>query len=189
MEIFIEKQLLNLLYSIILGLIFGAIYDIIKIVHVSCGIASYTGESRGMKKGVVPFLLFLLTDIFYIFPVSCIFSVFLYAVNKGGFRFYLLAGVIGGMFLYQNTFGRLVMFVSEAIVRFLKRLFTLLLIRPIRYVLGQILKAFVFLGRHTSGKLLSLFKRLTAVTYTEYTRKKLEDAVRLYADDGKGRDH
>ena len=77
MEFFIEKQILNIVYSVILGLIFGAIYDIIRIIYVMCGIASYRGGRVSMKRGAVPFVIFALFDlsVFTVLPRCIPFSI------------------------------------------------------------------------------------------------------------------
>lgn len=88
MEFFIEKQLITVLYSTFLGLIFGAAYDIIRIVHVICNIASYSGENRGMKRTKAAFALFFLFDFIYAAAVTLTFSFFVYWNNSGDFRWF-----------------------------------------------------------------------------------------------------
>lgn len=188
MEIFVQKQLINIVYSLILGLIFGGIYDIIRIVHILCGIASYTGETRGMKRGIVPFTIFFLLDTAYLFTLTCIFSVFLYAVNNGGFRFYLLAAVLVGMVFYFFTAGRVVMLLSEAIVRFLRRIFTLIVVKPLRFIFRLFGRLLHWIGTHTVGKIMYCLRRRRAILYTERMKRRLRWDIRFSADHRKGRD-
>lgn len=188
MEIFVQKQLINIAYSFILGLIFGGIYDIIRIVHILCGIASYTGESRGMKRGIVPFLLFFLLDAAYMLITTCVFSVFLYAVNNGGFRLYLLAAVICGMVLYFITVGRIVMLLSETIVRFLRKVFTLFVLKPFGFILKLFRRLICWIGAHTIGKIVRYLQHRRAIRYTEKLKRRLRLDIRFCADHGKGRD-
>ncbi|MBQ4354949.1 MAG: hypothetical protein IJC71_08660 [Clostridia bacterium] len=169
-------------------MIFGGIYDIIRIVHVSCGIASYTGETKGMKRGFIPLLLFFLTDAAYMLTVTCIFSVFLFAVNRGGFRFYLLAGVIAGMTLYLCTIGRLVMLVSETIVRLLRRMADFLLFRPLRFLAHLLFSCICRIGRMTAVPLLFSCRRAAAIHYTEKIRRQLTGAIRFNADPKRGKE-
>ena len=134
MEIFIVDQIRNFGYSVILGLIFGGFYDIIRIIQLSCGIVSFFGKERGMKHGPVPFAIFSILDICYFLIGTVSFSVFLYAVNNGGFRSYLLAGVFIGMTVYHYIAGRIVMLFSETIVRFIRLILTFVLVKPIRFM-------------------------------------------------------
>ena len=90
MEFFIEKQILNIVYSVILGLIFGAIYDIIRIIYVMCGIASYRGGRVSMKRGAVPFVIFALFDLSVIKLFTSVYSVFDYWTENEIFISYII---------------------------------------------------------------------------------------------------
>ena len=63
LETFLQKQAQIVATSFILGLIFGASYDIIRINHILCSIVSYDGGKRKTKRGVVPFLILFFTDL------------------------------------------------------------------------------------------------------------------------------
>lgn len=187
MEIFIEKQLINIAYSLILGLIFGGIYDIIRVVHIFCGIASYSGEAAEMKRGVLPFGIFFLLDTAYMLTVTTAFSVFIYVVNNGGFRMYLLVSTVVGMVVYFLTVGRLVMLLSETIVNFLGRLFDLVIVKPIRSVLRLLGRAFGWVYSHTVGYLLLCLRRMNGYRYTEKIRRRIAREIMFEAEE-RGRD-
>lgn len=188
MEIFIEKQLINIVYSLILGLIFGGIYDIIRVVHIFCGIASYSGESARMKRGVLPFGIFFLLDAAYMLTVTTVFSVFIYAVNSGGFRLYLLVSVIVGMVIYFLTVGRAVMYLSETIVNFLRLMFTLVVVKPIKFILRLLRHIIMWIYLHTLGYVLRCLRRMNGYRYTEKMRRRLAREIMFETEKEKGRE-
>lgn len=167
MEIYLEKQLINIVYSLILGLIFGGIYDIIRIIHILFGIASYSGEKSGMKHGTLPFILFFILDAAYAVTASVIYSLFNYFACNGEFRVFILASVCVGFFVYHVTLGRLVMLFSEAIVRLLKRVIHYTVVIPVCFaarITGRIAR---FVYRNTLGRVLTALVRLYFIFRTE----------------------
>ncbi|MGN1346663.1 MAG: hypothetical protein ACI4V1_07745 [Eubacteriales bacterium] len=172
MEIFIGKQLQVVVYSFVLGLIFGGLYDIIRIVHILCGIASYSGETAVMRRGKLPFLLFFLFDTAYVLTVIVVFSVFLYWQMNGIFRLFVLLSAVAGFAVYYGTAGRVVMFCSETIVRFLRLAVLWTVVKPARFVFGLLRRTFVFLGRQTVGRLVSWIRRRIWKIRSERIRRK-----------------
>ena len=165
MEFFIEKQILNIVYSVILGLIFGAIYDIIRMIYVMCGIASYRGGRVSMKRGAVPFVIFALFDL-------SVYSVFDYWTENERFRAYILVSVILGFVLYRKTVGRAVMFVSEEIARLIKKLIRLVIVKPCMWLFGIIKKAAAFIWSRTGERVICGIKKRKA---ERKTRKMLAE--------------
>ncbi len=157
MELFIGKQLQVVVYSFILGLIFGGLYDIIRIIHILCGIASYT-DKRRMKRGKLPFLLFFLCDAAYMITVTAMFSVFQYWQMNGKFRLFVLLSVIVGFAVWHVTAGRIVMAFSETIVRLLRLTVLWIVVKPLRFILKVLRNIFAFLYRQTAGRLVVLLR-------------------------------
>lgn len=155
MEICIEKQLINIVYSVILGLIFGGIYDIIRITQVLCRVVSYSGEKGSgycsMKRGKTAAVVFAVTDSLFMLSVCVIFSLFTYAADNGHFRMFMLIFAICGFVLYYNTLGRLVMLVSDAIARFLVKAFRAVVLIPLTWTSRMIGRALGFVWRKTFG--------------------------------------
>lgn len=172
MEFFIEKQILNIVYSVILGLIFGAIYDIIRIIYVMCGIASYRGGRVSMKRGAVPFVIFALFDLSVFTVFTAVYSVFDYWTENERFRAYILVSVILGFVLYRKTVGRAVMFVSEEIARLIKKLIRLVIVKPCMWLFGIIKKAAAFIWSRTGERVICGIKKLKA---ERKTRKMLAE--------------
>ena len=171
MEIYIEKQLINIVYSLILGLIFGVIYDIIRIIHILLGIASYSGEKKGMKRGTLPFLLFLLLDTVYVISAVVIYSIFNYFACNGEFRVFILASVCAGFASYYVTVGRLVMFFSEAIAGLLKKIIYYVLVIPLKFLTRIAARMMRFTYKNTLGRVVCAFVRFSALRRTERYRR------------------
>jgi len=188
MELFIGKQLQVVGYSFILGLIFGGLYDIIRIIHIICGIASYAGNREesptesGMKRGKLPFLLFFLFDAVYMLTVTATFSVFQYWQMNGAFRLFVLMSVLAGYVLWHGTAGRLVMACSEAIVRLLRLTALWLVVRPVRFVLGLFRKVLVFVYRQTAGRMVRRIFRTVRFLRSERIRRKLRNDISFSAE-------
>ena len=182
MEIFIAEQCKTLAESCIMGLIFGAGYDIIRILHVLCGIASYSGTAARkpiQKIGRTAFLVFLLGDLLYMLTVTAAASVFLYHANHGQFRLYLALSCIGGFCLYHYTIGRLVMGVSEAVVHLVKWVVYHMVIRPVRWFIGLMCRGIDLVGRLTVGNVRKLLRYWLLTVRMHRRIKQFPSLVRL----------
>lgn len=178
MEIFIENQLKNIGYSIILGLIFGALYDIIRIIHIIVGVSSYSGE-KTMKTGRLPRLFFFTADLIYMAAVTVMLSVFLYEFADGDLRMYLLLAAAAGFTVYYNTAGKLVMAVSETIVKGIRTVFRIVIVRPTVFVLRLLKMTAEWLFRHTVGYAAEKLMTLMKMHRLECVKKKLAREIRL----------
>ena len=182
MEIFIAEQCKTLAESCIMGLIFGAGYDIIRILHVLCGIASYSGTAARkpiQKIGRTAFLVFLLGDLLYMLTVTAAASVFLYHANHGQFRLYLALSCIGGFCLYHYTIGRLVMGVSEAVVGMIRWVFYHTVFRPVRWLLGLLMRGVRLIGQLTVGSIRQLCRYWILTARMRRKMKHFPETVRL----------
>lgn len=179
MEIYIETQLLNIAYSVILGLIFGALYDIIRIVHILCNIASYSGENVGMKRGKIAFAIFFICDAVYMVAVTALYSLFTYWANNGTFRLFLFVSACIGFLLYYFTLGRVVMFFSEAVARFLRLIFKYAIVIPLRFIVKTVKKCALFVYGHTFKKFFRAVKRMHALIINSGIQKSVVRDIRF----------
>ncbi len=177
MEFFIENQLKIVAYSFILGLIFGAAYDIIKIAHILCHIASYEGRKPRYSSHPVSRILFGLLDLLYFLVVIPVYSAFVYGSNHGDFRLFLLLPAVLGFWLYEKTVGRLVMTISETIVKWIRRVFMYLIVIPLRFLLRIVGRGAAWLYHHTLGRAWSFFRYRMAVRRTESERRRLKKTL------------
>ncbi|MBE6540983.1 MAG: hypothetical protein E7672_00830 [Ruminococcaceae bacterium] len=171
MEFFIEKQLIIVLNSVILGLIFGAIYDIIRISHIICGIASYLGKCRGMRSGKMPFIIFALFDLVYVLSVAILLSVFTYWQNNGIMRAFIFVPCILGFMAYHSTVGKIVMFFSESIVRFIRLVVHYAVEVPLKFIFSVIRKLLLMLWQCTGQKLaFCIDEKIDSIKTDKYLR-------------------
>lgn len=173
LETFFEKQAQIVATSFILGLIFGASYDIIRINHILCSLVSYRGGKRRMRRGIVPFLLVFFADLCWMLLVGAVFSVWVYRVNDGAFRWFIAFSAVAGFAVLHATLGRVAMLCAEAIAAFLRRVFDLLVVRPLRFLGRILIRCARTLWHLTGGRVLSAMKRQHAIRRTERMRRAL----------------
>lgn len=178
MEVFITEQLKTLAESFILGLIFGAGYDIIRIIHIICGIMSYSGD-RTVRKSKTSYGLFVLFDIVFMLLVTFSYSVFLYHSNNGIFRLHLFLSCAGGFVLYYRTVGQIVMMVSETIVCVIKSVLYVVLIRPVIALTRFLKNSLVYLARCTVVKIYNAIRICGRIAYMRKMRRKMPDLIKI----------
>ena len=160
MEIFIDNQIFVVIYSFFLGLIFGAEYDIIRIIHIICNIASYDGKERKINRGMGSFLIFFILDLVYSISVTALFSFFTYLVNSGRPRVFMLVSAFLGFVVYYFTLGRVVMIFSELIVGFIKKVLYYLIVVPFRFVLKVFARIVIFIYSLTVAHVVAVVRKL-----------------------------
>ena len=178
MEVFIGVQIKTLAESFILGLIFGAGYDIICMIQIFGGIMSYSKEIA-VKGRKFSFLLFLVLDIVYMLVITFSYSVFLYHYNNGIFRTYLFAGCVSGFVLYYQTLGRLVRKVSEKIVGILRTVVYVMIIRPLRLILKTFLRISFAIARHTIGRISKWLRIKKRLSYMRNIQKRMPEYINI----------
>ena len=170
MEVSLIQQLTVTLYSVLAGVIFGLLYDVLRISRIFLGINyvnKFTEKIKDIKLPLIENPMMRTTknreekfkkiavgigDILYFLIITPIAVVFTYHVNNGSIRWYLVFGMAAGFTLYYFTLGKIIISVSEYIVFFIKTVFSYLsylIIRPIKrgalFLLGKIKKLFVFI--------------------------------------------
>lgn len=187
MEFYIKKQLIEVLYSLILGLIFGGLYDIIRIIHILSGIASYSGEETFSRRGAIPFAVFFATDLIYMTTVTAVYSFFIYWKMNGVFRLYVFIAVIVGFIVYYNTAGRVVMFFSEIIARFLRFIGYYGIVVPARFIFSFLFRAGRFVYMKTVGAAISyIFERILLIREKNVLRAVRKNICSGIQGDNKG---
>lgn len=148
MEISIYNQLLENLYSLLLGFFCWIVYEIIKQFRMIfyCDFSEdfrlkmskkeykriknpINIKIKGEKK--IKFIVTLIFDLIFFFILSIAFSVFIYIVNGGVFRWYIFAFSFMGFVISKVTIGRLLNRVFEHI-NYYFRVLVLLIITPIK---------------------------------------------------------
>ncbi len=177
MEVWIAEQWKTMAQSCIMGLIFGAGYDIIRVLQVLCGIRSKKHEKlkHTLSKGPPVFWLYFVGDLAYMLLVTAVSSIFLGEYNHGMLRWYLVLPCVAGLLLYRHTVGRLVMAVSETIAGLLRRVLTHILVRPIRWLLQRLLQV----GKTILGAVTAFGKRLLCHIHMRHMMRHFAELVKL----------
>lgn len=137
MEIYPILLFRLLLASLLLGVIMGGLYDVLRIQRVLLGISRYTEAAdapifrpkfctpkkkkmSGRASQMIKYICLVLQDVIFCFTVGILLAVLLFYQNNGEFRGFVLAGAAVGFFAYYFTIGKLVIRASEYVVFALK---------------------------------------------------------------------
>lgn len=189
MNVSMHQLFATLLYSVVLGLFFGAVYDAVRIIRVVFGINSYSTKKRFksfydkglinvfvLKKAAIFKTIFVfVTDIVYMTFISVSFVIFLFHFNFGIFRWFFLVFAALGILVYYHSVGKLVIAFSEVISETMKLVVNTLifiLFIPIKYLI----KLFIFLFSKTLGRISHKLKCAIDIRKKKrYTNKCIED--------------
>lgn len=108
--IVLSQQLLSVLQALIFGAVSCAVYDGVRLLRYIL-----RPEGRGS------ITLANIFDVIYSVALGCAFSIFLYIVNNGRFRWYLMAGAVFGFALYRLSLGRLTVPVLRRIAKLFRK--------------------------------------------------------------------
>ena len=104
LEVSILSQIVVFFFSMVLGLIFGVIFDFFRIIDII-----FNATLRRI----------FFEDILYFFIMSIMTFIFMLIFNKGDFRVFIVIGELIGFFLWHFTIGRInVKFSSKILIFF-----------------------------------------------------------------------
>jgi len=130
-QLAVSRELSIFLYACGFGACIGLFYDFFRIMRIAIPFGSL--------------VIFIQDAIFWVVAGAGTF-LFTYALNAGEVRGFLLMGELVGAVLYFLTVSRLVIGISDFIIRTVKkllRLFFTLFIKPFIWLFGKISAAFV----------------------------------------------
>ncbi len=189
MEISIVDQLIVSAMSLVLGIVFGAIYDIVRIWRTFLGI-DY--ESKGVERlrrlkfpliknpltkkekqgklaqGIVLFI----TDIIYFLAITIIMIIFVYYVNSGVVRWYIFIGAMLGLLIYYFTVGKIVISVSEYIKFGIKVVMS--------YLVYFILRPFAPIVNFLKTKIIKIREKISIRKETKKPKIELKNRKNVY---------
>ncbi|MBQ3040991.1 MAG: spore cortex biosynthesis protein YabQ [Clostridia bacterium] len=189
MEISIVDQLIVSAMSLVLGIVFGAIYDIVRIWRTFLGI-DY--ESKGVERlrrlkfpliknpltkkekqgklaqGIVLFI----TDIIYFLAITIIMIIFVYYVNSGVVRWYIFIGAMLGLLIYYFTVGKIVISVSEYIKFGIKVVMS--------YLVYFILRPFAPIVNFLKTKIIKIREKISIRKETKKPKMELKNRKNVY---------
>lgn len=138
MEISVAGQTYTFLMSLIFGAILGLFYDIFRIFRIAFDFGKIA--------------VFIEDALF--FTISAVLTfIFIFTVNSGEIRFFILIGILAGAVIYYYTIGMLIYKSAKVIIGFVKMI--------IRGILRIILKPFYLIYRLMKPifkKIKNLFK-------------------------------
>lgn len=183
--IVISEQLQAVLWALILGAFFAAAYDVLRVVRMllcSQGIKKLkiaekipTVTLAGGAVGDHLQMLFAnITDVLYSVFAAVSFCIFLYYMNNGRFRWYLLLACVVGFILYRLSIGIAVKAAFGYITGVIRTV--------CGFVLYLITRPAVFLSRgvvRLASPVAENIQRRIKIRKTEKIGKSLRDAVRF----------
>ena len=107
MELPIQGQLLLFLYSFLLGLSFGAYYDIFRVCRL------FFGNNK---------ITVFIQDLFYFLSCAVAAFIFIFILNRGEVRFFVVISIMIGGLVYYLTLGRFVFALFSKILTAVKKL-------------------------------------------------------------------
>ena len=105
----------------------------------------------------------------------------MFYINHGRFRFIALFGATAGFWVYYKTLGRLVLFCSEKIVRFIKYL----VVKIVGFTIVPMLKVIALLYKITLGK---IYEQLYSAVLIKAQLRKANKGFRILQTKGKTKD-
>lgn len=172
-----------LLYSAAIGVFLGVVYDFFRIRRKAYDLRK---KRTGGKISGLEYIRVFFEDILFSLIASVVFVIFIFHMNSGRVRGIAFLGALFGFFVYRATLGRLVMFLSEAIIKLICRIFGWIFGHVFRPLFGILKKLFV-------SPLIKIYDKLDSVLYMKrnssfgvgglnITDKKIKGALKKYED-------
>ena len=177
--------------ALLLGVLFGVLYDAVRILKCLLCVAKY-GDKRRFDKvysmgvcdifprspgGVVAYALTALFDVLYFVVVTVSFVLFLYAFNFGIFRWFILLACIAGFFAYHSSLGKIVIRSVDAasdLLRLFVNIFVFVCVLPFRYLYRFGVKMYEILLSRYVNKIRSRIDKRINRRYTLKCIKELD---------------
>ncbi len=150
-----QGELAALLFrSILCGVSFGGIYDIIRAFKMLCGVRYGESEEERtpVRRRVLIYTVTLITDLLFWICAGCAAILLMYS-GGGVFRGMTFIGMTGGFLLYYFTLGRLVLKLSRKVTRVLKKLIRCVAIWALKPI-KKLFEGIISLYHLTIGKII-----------------------------------
>lgn len=180
-----------MLYSVVIGILLGIIYDFVKMSRILLGISEYSETAKKLSAISLPLIkkkrtaqkpkgsskygivLIFIGDIIYSLICAGVYSLFLFHAIRGLVRWYFIIASAAGFFLYYFTLSKFIIVIIEILFFSVKTLFlyaAFIILLPFR-LLYRFLK---FLLRKLYSRIISPLKsRMVYSMYKKYTDKRL----------------
>ncbi len=150
-----QSELAALLFrSVLCGVAFGGIYDIIRAFKMLCGVRYGESEEEKAPAGrrVLVYTVTLITDLLFWIGAGCAAILLMYS-GGGIFRGMTFLGMTGGFLLYYFTLGRLVLKLSRKVTSVLKKMLRRLAIWALKPI-KKLFDGIISLYHLTLGKII-----------------------------------
>ena len=139
-----EKLLHILLYSLVVGVFLGVVYDIFRVRRISYALSDNVSRTKNIRDKIEGMFIILEDTLFFLI-CSVVMSIFMFYMNSGKFRAIAFFGALCGFIVYYKTVGRLVIACSKYIIGFIKyilrkiySIFLLPLLHILRFLITMI---------------------------------------------------
>ncbi len=180
-----------------LGLVFGLIYDCVRIIRKLI-IGDFSPKfqekmsnkvfpkitnplKKQNKKGrISKQVITAIFDFLYCFIITLPLTIFIHVVNSGNVRWYILAGVFGGILIYLFTIGKLTLLINEYIIFYIK-----IILSYLKYYILKPIKALIKKIKDKSSKLISKHKNRAKKRKTKLKNEEKKNARKTLISSGK----
>ncbi|MBQ2765585.1 MAG: spore cortex biosynthesis protein YabQ [Clostridia bacterium] len=156
-----------LLYSLILGVILGVFFDLMRISRVFLSLHG-TGKVAQIASETVLTAVSFIEDIIFFVVSAVTLVLFCFQANGGTARGFILLGALGGFFIYLETVGRLTKLISNALARLIYRILSFIWRRMLMPIARVILHLILKLYKLTLGRAVD---RVFTWRHKHYTEK------------------
>lgn len=178
--IFSDNLLFQIACALAVGIGLGAVYDVFRIIRCAFFVfSSENGEKRqknGKNQAFFETFLQLILDLLFSIVYTIVIVLLVYYLNNGAVRLYILCLAVIGFFAYYFTVGRLVMRISDAIIRFTKWLVLSAVRCVYRFLLYPVLAAIYFIVKKVYAVcVLTPWRRVRTTLYVAEISSKIKD--------------
>ncbi len=109
-----------ILYSLVIGVLLGTVYDVFRIIRMAFtvpGIVADIYRGRRHRSRFTVNVIVFICDILFFVVAAVISAIFIFYANNGRIRGIALFGSLVGFALYYNTVGRLVTLIAGSVIR------------------------------------------------------------------------
>ncbi len=149
-----------ILSSVILGVLLGVLYDVMRFMKLMLGVRYEKDASRVRVSKAKKAFLYIVTFIFDLSFGLCfaVFSILLtYNISGGIFRGIVYVGMIGGGIAYYLTLARLVLKLNIKLTRLIKKVLKWVwyaLMKPVKAIISLIIKLYHLTIGKVIGKIV-----------------------------------
>lgn len=156
------------IYSIVIGIILGVVYDVFRIQRI-------TMESDNKYFTVIRDIIIFIEDIIFAIISAIFIAIMIFYVNNGQIRWFALFGTSIGFIIYYNTIGRIVILCSEKIIAFIRYCIRMIKNLVCRFLIKPVIKFVRFVIILSYVRYMKIKNKRYTATYTARTLRKASE--------------